>query len=73
MNGPVLEVAASALVIDGAGLTPVMVAVPGTAEITRDGEHVELSAIIPGDHAKVDAVLENGVLTARVVKATKLR
>lgn len=74
VTGTVVSVGLASLMINDDGLAPVHVAVPATAEITRDGKDVELSEVIPGDFAGVDAVVDNnGKLTARTVAAKKLR
>lgn len=74
VTGTVVDVGLASLMIEGDGLAPIHVAVPATAEITRDGKDVELSEVIPGDFARVDAVVaNNGKLSARTVAAKKLR
>lgn len=74
VTGTVVDVGLASLMIEDDGLAPVHVAVPATAEITRDGKEVELSEVIPGDFARVDAVVDNnGKLSARTVAAKKLR
>lgn len=72
VSGRVLDVGSASIVINEAETKPVTIAVPATAEITRDGRKAELSDIIPGDLADVDAVREDGKLTATVVRAHKL-
>lgn len=71
--GTVLEVGPSTLVVEGEDALSTTVAVPGTAEVTRNGKAVELSAIQPGDYVRIDASVRNGVLTATRVAAEKLR
>ncbi len=72
VSGTVLDVGAASIVINRAGITPVTMAVSPNATITRDGQKAELSDIIPGDLADVDAVRENGKLTATTVDVHKL-
>tara|TARA_R110002072_G_scaffold145460_1_gene291959 strand:+ start:109472 stop:109873 length:402 start_codon:yes stop_codon:yes gene_type:complete len=72
VSGTVLDVGAASIVINGAGVTPVTIAVPPTAEIIRDGQKAELSDLMPGDLADVDAVRKNGKLTATTVDAHTL-
>lgn len=72
VSGTVLNVGAATIVINGEGITPVAIAVPATADITRDGKPAKLSEILPGDLANVDALRANGQLSATVVEAYKL-
>jgi len=71
--GTVLEVGPSTLVVENEDSMAATVAVPGTAEVTRNGKTVKLSAIQPGDYVRIDASLKNDVLTASRVAAQKLR
>ncbi|NQV27888.1 MAG: hypothetical protein HQ518_26355 [Rhodopirellula sp.] len=71
--GTVLEVGTSALVVENEDAMAATVAVPATAEVTRNGKTVKLSAIRPGDYVRIDASIKNGVLTATRVAAQKLR
>jgi hypothetical protein len=74
VTGTVVDVRLSSLIVETADVAPVNVAVPETAGITRDGKKVELSEIIPGDYARIDAVPdEDRELTARNVVVNKLR
>lgn len=74
VTGTIVDVGVTSLLIEDDGAAPVSVAVPSSAEITRNGKKVSLSEILPGDFARVDAIVDNqGRLTARVVAARKLR
>lgn len=71
--GTVLEVGPSTLVVENEDSMAATVAVPATAEVTRNGKTVKLSAVQPGDYVRIDASIKNGVLTATRVAAQKLR
>ena len=75
VGGTVLDVGPSTLVVEDKGSLPatVTVTVPGTAEVTRNGNAVKLSAVQPGDYVLINAAIKNSVLTANRVAAHKLR
>lgn len=71
--GTVLDVGPSTLVVRAKRSLSATVAVPLAADVTRNGKAVLLSAIQPGDYVRIDAVINNDVLTAIRVAAHKLR